>query len=201
MVLSKRAKQSIGDIPRDPPRRKRQSTFGVRAAGEIIPIAGRFHARVTNFQLACPACGSVFRVYTWGPRERQQPDWQKRKKRRPDYRNWDPRTGRWRCGDCGVLFIIGVIAWRPNYYARIAPPDQVPTLMESARLRERYPNLATNSILGHDLPANVVLQEGPEDQEPAMESRLDPPPPGQGKGKNRENGENGNPDAHLDSET
>ncbi|HLE02423.1 MAG TPA: hypothetical protein VI877_02915 [Dehalococcoidia bacterium] len=109
----------------------------------------RFFARIRQAELECPRCGEVHRVGR-GPEVRK--------------REWDPRTCRFRCRECGFYAILGVLATVPEQHTgRFAAfPDQVPSPDQSRQLRLLGAGQISPAKLKRGLPTNAVAWEATE---------------------------------------
>lgn len=102
------------------------------------PDGNRFFARLLAAALECPRCGFVD-TFHW--RKLSRPGIN-RLSRRPEDQpgGWDPLTGVWRCKQCGMAVILGILAWpiAPGGGGRVTRPrDQVPSERELAQIRAR----------------------------------------------------------------
>ena len=88
------------------------------------PSATRFFARPLSGWLECPKCGKLLYFQSsQGGRQRTNA-------------SWDARTSRLACPECGLVLVIGLIAWPVKHGARrTAPRDQVPNERQLAQLR------------------------------------------------------------------
>lgn len=130
------------------------------------PDADRFFARLLSAILECPRCGVVDR-FSWQasshrewrrsrkrakeravqvpPSEpaaeeaaRELPYRPNRKPRLPPDPGWNPTTGVWRCPQCGLACILGILAWpieSSKWVTPSRPRDQVPSERELVQLR------------------------------------------------------------------
>jgi ribosomal protein S27AE len=95
----------------------------------------RFWAKPLAFYMECPRCGTVIYAQTT---RRSSPAGSPRGEPTKDQRGWDPKTGRLKCPNCGLVVVVGLIAWPTlpkGGVPRTAPQDQVPGERENAQLR------------------------------------------------------------------
>lgn len=102
------------------------------------PDGDRFFARILAAMLECPRCGWLDSFH-WRRLSRLPTNL--RSRRMEDKTpGWDPTTASWRCGQCGLLVTLGVLAWPllpVGSRATSRPRDQVPNERELAQLRAR----------------------------------------------------------------
>lgn len=102
----------------------------------LIPIVGRFFARIRSVEMACPRCGEVTVI----PKLRTR--WVNKGVYRASL-TWNPQTQAWRCPECGLKLALGIIAYFPpgsgNQHTApegmLPPLDTIPTPSEAKNLR------------------------------------------------------------------
>lgn len=83
--------------------------------------ATRFFARLRSGDLECPRCGRLLAFGTG----------------RTGGGRWDKRTSRIECFECGLVLMLGLLAWpiRRGAAKLTAPRDQVPSERQLSQLR------------------------------------------------------------------
>lgn len=105
----------------------RYKSPGRPRAPATIPAPRQLYAHVHGqFDLSCPACGSLDRV----PARRGTVRKDARPTTRPGY---DPARAIWRCRRCGRAYYVGVVLW-PVGTTPATPEDHVPGVRELAQL-------------------------------------------------------------------
>jgi len=105
----------------------------------------RFFGRIIRAEIACPRCQRVARLQTRGGG------------------GWDPKISRWTCPGCGLVLVMGIIAWVPDQGLALAPHDHVPTLLESAALRHLKGWKVEGERTRSRQEVNVVIVDNPEE--------------------------------------
>jgi hypothetical protein len=82
--------------------------------------ASQFYAVITGGRLECPQCGALILIGRGQPHQKQ----------------YDSLTGVLRCHHCNRAYHLGIIAWAAGKGVSTLPPDQKPTLRQSAELRQ-----------------------------------------------------------------
>jgi len=103
----------------------------------------RFFARIRSADLECPRCGNIYFVGGAG------------RSRRGYY---DRKTSRFRCPHCGLVLVLGMIAWLPPLGRPSVAPDQVPTVRQALAMRRAHDAIWPEKAVGFREPANRLVE-------------------------------------------
>jgi hypothetical protein len=135
----------------------------------ILP-ADRFFARVDKFECECPSCGRLLFSTERPPKASRL---QSRGRQRGDIREtprtasvwdlvWNPLSQRLRCPWCGIVYLIGLVAFPVKHGARRplkAPPDTIPDKRQLLELRRRTGGWWAKAHYAEGQEVNLVVDE------------------------------------------
>ncbi len=110
----------------------------------MLPPGDKFFGRIRSADIECPRCTNVYLIGVAGRNKRGY---------------YDAKRSRFRCPHCGMVLVLGIIAWLPPAGPPTTPHDHIPSVRQALQLRQTIGALWVEKRLKTGEPANRLVEE------------------------------------------